>query len=272
MSADELKRIGAIVANRGLIVLLLIQFFILRSPPEEDRQTNGFITETRKRLTVEREPLRDALDKADKCLGQVSPTGSIRDVYLTGAEFDPHRDCPDSIHSAWNRPALEKAVSALKAERAQVFDRLTKVDVDSINLTKARLRREFKIPGTDSAIDEADVRRYYPAAIAVFLSLLLGFRRATLTVAIRERSPFAPPYWIAPFPYPNPMPFGIYVALNTLGLTLFGSLGYLYFRFMFHDEVFQSLTVFAVNVGAGWVALGLVLDAIIGTGSQLARP
>lgn len=271
MSADELKRLGTTIANRGLIVLLLIQFFILRIPPEEDRQTNGFITETRNRLGAERQRLQATLEKADKCLGQVSVAGSIQSVYLRGKEFDPYGDCPDAIHSVSGIPVLEKAVSALKAERDQTFDRLTKIDVDTVNLTKARFRREFKIPGTDSAIDEADVRRYYPAAVAAFLSLLLGFRRATIRAATRERSPFAPPYWIAPLSYPSPMPFGIYVALNALGLTLFGSFGYLYFCFMLHDEVFQSLTVFAVNVGAGLIALGFLLDAIIGTGTKLAR-
>jgi predicted PurR-regulated permease PerM len=231
MSATELSARGTTLVSRGLIAVLLIQFFILRTPPQEERETNGFITEARKRLVPEQADLRRRLKNYQEKLENLQ----------NGLNEIPRKDARKIDQKL-------QQLKAMQAERDQAFDRLTKIQADTVSLAKARVRREFKIPGTDSVIDEADIRRFYPFAIGCFLALILVFRRMTMRTALEERDrSFVPPYWMAPFGYAYSKSFGQYVGANSLGMLQIGALGYLYYQFMHRDGVFQSSTLFLGN-------------------------
>jgi hypothetical protein len=289
MTAGELKERGSSVITRGLIAVVLIQFFILRVPPQEDRELSGFITEAIQRFSHERDELQDRLEcegalnsllrpqqSYPTVLGHTVTHDALRRLSYERDGLKGLRKCEGALNlltaQQFNLTALGRTVTqeslvtwgslAKEVDHAKLVDQLTKIELGRVTVAKARARREFKIPGTDSAIDERDIRRFYPAAIAMFAAVILGFRRAITTAATRERNSFVPPYWGAPVPYTGQTPFGIFLALNSLGMMLLGALCYVYLQFMYRDDVFQTVTVFVLNVSAGLIALVMFLDAI----------
>jgi hypothetical protein len=288
MTAGELKERGSSFITRGLIAVVLIQFFILPVPPQEDRELSGFITEGLQRFRHERDELKDRLEceaalnnlfgaqqSNRTALVRVVTQEDIKRLSYERDEFKGLRKCNAALNilkaqesaTALGRKVPEETLvtwfSLAKAvDREKSVDQLTKMELGLVALAKARTRRELKIPGTDSAIDERDIRRFYPAAIAIFATLILGFRRAVTAAATRDRDLFVPPYWAAPFPYTGKMPFGLFLALNSLGIMLLAALFYVYLQFMYRDDVFQRVSVFVLNAGAGLIALAMLLDAI----------
>ena len=244
MTSDEIKERGNSVISRALLAVVLIQFFILRPPLKEDRELSGLITEAEQRLLIERESLKAELEPK-----------SARELLLP-RRYEQARPMP-------REAPRNRSRAATPIEPQKIVERLTKIELDLTTLAKARPRREFKIPGTDSAIDERDIRHFYPAAIAALLTVILGFRRAISVAGEREFKFYTPPYWASPFVYSDRMSFALFVALNSVGITVLLALSYLYVQFMYRDDVFQSVTSFALNAVAGVVAFGMLVDAVV---------
>src|SRR5215470_15525949 len=163
MSAAEWKGTGTTLVTRSLIVLFITQFLVLAPSPADQRQLNGKISDARNRLAAERAALLLRLKSLSKQIRQLDSDAPIpaSAADLTVADITALR-----VEQRRKTSDTRTSLKQLMTERDQAVDRLTKINLDDVNLAKARVRRELKVPGTDMAIAESDIRPYYPAALA----------------------------------------------------------------------------------------------------------
>ena len=120
-------------------------------------------------------------------------------------------------------------------------------------LAKSKYSRELKIPGTDTAIDESQIRLFYPIALGVwFLIWVFRFRNPLYRLLAKEEGARFP-FWCAPLPYGKGH-FWPITGRNLVWLSSVGLLARLFLNSSQRGEFYSSGIVFILNVTGGIIA------------------
>lgn len=252
---DSLRKAGDSFVVKVAIALLIVHLLIFPGLSREKRSANEVVGNELQRLNVERSKLEDDLNRVEGDLGAFGKDamrgGEIRSKKSPARipwlgegrvlESDP------SLKIAPTKDGLfeaRKSILALLEKNAEQF----------LTLTKAKYDKEVRIPGTDSPIEESQIRTFYPMALALCLLILIFRYRNPLQQAVNPKQEQRLPFWAAPFPYGRyGMSYWKCTAKNLVWLGLVTLTMKLFVLSSLRPEFFASRSQFFANAFAGLV-------------------
>ena len=271
---------GSRFVRLAFTMLILIQYVVLTTT-DRQREVNQLVgqavDEVRARMhdaqrrlaTAERQ--LDRADEAEDLGGAMGPTqaGGRPTTALSPSQRLRRRPLAPAERDAIPQTARqdgERLAAVVRQLRAELTD-LRKSELD---LEGRRVVRQLKIPATDMAFEESDVKLLYPAALLSGLLILL-FHRHRVLGAAWSPSDGAPPLWAAPIHRNRYRSTTVWLAANSAGLFLVAYVFHLVWRFSARDEFFASpylaalSTVFAIGT-AGLYLVTIAQICVSGDG------
>jgi hypothetical protein len=258
--ADQDQNPAAFVIKAGnsfflrfVIALALVTFFILPRLPEAQRKVNNNIGEGERLIDSQRIEMNKMLRQNKGKLKSLNSESLDSNVFSTfGAERRSAQPTPQGRNHLQNQPKdFEHRRGELEKTRLELNEKLIKLNQDFVTLEKARIIRQFALPGTSFSLIETDVRMLFSGALGAAMLMLFNYR-ARLLKSLGSEPPIMLPLWAAPVPLNGfGRSFRSNLFLNIAGLTFIALLLSLYRDFTVRDEFYPDVWIAALQLLLG---------------------
>jgi hypothetical protein len=246
---QELRSAGNTFVLRSALVLAIIHLLLFARLPQEQRSFNQTIGDEIRRVADQARLLDYDLARIQGPSRDIEGgPARVRRMPLPVPGFSAHDYIRLTSDPSYRVRADE---TSLYKARSYLLSAAEKNAEQFATLSKAKYRAQLRVPGTDSYVDEPQVRAIYPAGLSVvLLAIVLRFRNPLLRLAERN-SVSDVPLWAAPIPYGRyRLSFWRCTFVNLGWFSVLGIIARLLQRAIVRPEFARTVPLLALNLVA----------------------